>query len=127
MGGTAGHSKTKIEVKHNMHKRFIFPVGQGGFSIEKIDGFVVVYDCGSVSSPNAVEQSIDKIQQDTDHVDVLFISHFDKDHVNGIKHLDRRCKIKNIIVPQFSNCKWFYIVADFVARVYRGLLSKKEN
>ena len=93
MGGTAGHSKTKIEVKHNMHKRFIFPVGQGGFSIEKIDGFVVVYDCGSVSSQNAVEQSIDKIQQDTDHVDVLFISHFDKDHVNSIQYLLSHVKV----------------------------------
>lgn len=76
-----------------VHERYICPVGQGGFSIEKIDGFVVVYDCGSVSSQNAVEQSIDKIQQDTDHVDVLFISHFDKDHVNSIRYLLSHVKV----------------------------------
>ena len=76
-----------------VHERFICPVGQGGFSIEMIDGFVVVYDCGSVSSPNAVEQSIDKLWQDADHVDVLFISHFDKDHVNSIRYLLSHIKV----------------------------------
>lgn len=78
---------------HMVHERFICPVGQGGFSIEMIDGFVVVYDCGSVSSPNAVELSIDKLWQDADHVDVLFISHFDKDHVNSIRYLLSHIKV----------------------------------
>lgn len=69
------------------HLRFIFPVGQGGLAIEMIDDYVVAYDCGSTSSPGMVEQSIDCLIEFIDHIDVLFISHFDKDHVNGIQYL----------------------------------------
>lgn len=69
------------------HYRFLFPVGQGGLALEKIEEFVVVYDCGSITSNSMVESCIDLVSSYIDHVDLLFISHFDKDHVNGMKYL----------------------------------------
>ena len=39
-------------------KRFICLVGQGGFAIEHIVDYTVVYDCGSVFSPYMVSNSV---------------------------------------------------------------------
>lgn len=70
------------------HCRLIFPVGQGGFAIEMInEDYVVAYDCGSASSPEMLELSIDCISEFIKHIDLLFISHFDNDHVSGIRYL----------------------------------------
>ena len=75
------------------HRRFIYPVGQGGFSVERLEDFVVVFDCGSVSSPQVVEKWINELQKRTNHVNVLFISHFDNDHVNSIRYLLSKIKV----------------------------------
>lgn len=106
--------------------RGIQPVGQGSFYTEihnKMAGdeHCVVFDCGTIRGMDCLEKSVKDTFKKDQVIDALVISHFDKDHVNGIKHLDRRCKIKNIIVPQFNNHKWFYIVADFVARGGRSV------
>lgn len=81
------------------HKRFICPVGQGGFSVERIDDYFVVYDCGSVSTPQNVERCINELQRNTKHVDVLFISHFDKDHVNSIQYLLSKVTVRKAVTP----------------------------
>ena len=73
-----------------MHQitRIFHPVGQGAFYSERHtignENFNIVYDCGSLSS------KIDSVVQDfadQNEIDVLFISHFDQDHVNKIKLL----------------------------------------
>ena len=81
-----------------MHKRFIFPVGQGGFAGENIGNFTVVFDCGSVSSTSMVESCIDRVCRDVNQVDLLFVSHFDNDHVNGIHYLLSYVKVKKAVV-----------------------------
>lgn len=106
--------------------RGIQPVGQGAFyteihNIKAGDEHSVVFDCGSIGSMECLEKSIKDTFIKDQVIDALVISHFDKDHVNGIVHLAKKCKIKNIIVPQFSNRKWFYIVADFVSKGGRSV------
>ncbi len=81
-----------------MHKRYIFPVGQGGFSLEEIGDCVVVYDCGSLTSNSMVESCIDWISQHINHVDWLYISHFDTDHVNSIRYLLSSVKVFSAVV-----------------------------
>lgn len=85
-------------LQHYMHERFIFPVGQGGFSGERIDNYTVVFDCGSISTTSMVESSIDHVSREIDHVDLLFISHFDNDHVNGIRYLLSYLTVKKAVV-----------------------------
>lgn len=80
------------------HERFIFPVGQGGFAGERIEDYVVVFDCGSISSTSMVESCIDRVYREIDHVDLLFISHFDNDHVNGIRYLLSYLTVKRAVV-----------------------------
>ncbi len=91
------------------HMRFICPVGQGGLSIERIDDYVVVYDCGSISSPKMAEYCIDHLAHHTNHVNLLFISHFDKDHVNTLRYLLSSVKVMCAVTPMIPDeMKWCY-------------------
>lgn len=83
-----------------MIKRIFHPIGQGAFYSERHDGFNFVYDCGALPKSKAsgrlVEQSFNK----SDEIDILFISHFDSDHVNQIETLKGHCsKIKVVVLP----------------------------
>ena len=90
-------------------KRVLHPVGQGAFFTEQFydeSGKVVhnvVYDCGSFTSlPNLVECEIRNTFEKNAHIDLLFISHFDKDHVNGLMKLHSQTKIDKdtkVIIP----------------------------
>lgn len=81
------------------------PVGQGGFFSGVIDWngeyFRFVYDCGS-NKLSRVREEIDKMFQEGDQIDILFLSHFDYDHVNGVQHLLSRCNISTVIIPHLS-------------------------
>ena len=86
-------------------QRTFYPVGQGGFYSESFktenNNFNVVYDCGSLSKgvDKVVSNSFDK----NEDVDILFISHFDSDHVNKIDILKNSVgKIKTVIMPLLS-------------------------
>lgn len=83
-------------------------VGQGLFAIEKFyDGeqvvFCAVYDCGSGSGKqiNGKNKLIinENLGDEKISIDVLFISHFDSDHVNGIPYILDHYMVKNIFLP----------------------------
>ena len=84
--------------------RVLSPVGSGGFDIEHIDGTTVVFDCGSIPGCNVANCILhyrdflvnigEKLE-----IDYLILSHFDQDHINGLKFLSQHFTIKNIIVP----------------------------
>lgn len=88
-------------------------MGQGAFYSERFvfsDGnkpFTVVYDCGSGKSLDIAECAKSELEHfitTVDEIDLLFISHFHKDHFNGIKMLlDKGVLIKNIIMPYMDN------------------------
>lgn len=85
------------------HRRYIFPVGQGGFHFEMIGDKTIVYDCGSLSSLSNVETCIDYLCTRTDHVNYLFISHFDMDHVNSLKYLLNSVKVNTAVTFMIPN------------------------
>ncbi|MDO4698622.1 MAG: hypothetical protein Q4A60_08130 [Pasteurellaceae bacterium] len=69
-------------------------VGQGLFSSGKIlsggnPTFSWVYDCGTVSRKIFLENAIDQMvsQYSEPELDLLVISHFDKDHISGLPYL----------------------------------------
>jgi hypothetical protein len=70
-------------------------VGQGAFYtgifIHRHNGnqFSFVYDCGTRSSPQYINQEIHKFVIESSHkmIDILFISHFHDDHINKISEL----------------------------------------
>ena len=80
--------------------RTFHPVGQGGFYTERHnDEFNIVYDCGSTPrkySSSIVQSTFSK----RDDIDILFISHFDYDHVSSIVTLKKNTgTIHAVVMP----------------------------
>lgn len=80
-------------------------VGQGGLMCSKIQGvspagtvahFRFAFDCGSVNREH-LRQGMDVL--DLDKIDILFISHLDADHVNGIDLLLDRADVEMVVLP----------------------------
>lgn len=78
------------------HTRTFFPVGHGAFFVEKLDyggerPLIAVYDCGDSAKGALVQkyaqQEFGKTDNDYRIIDVLFISHFDSDHINGLEYI----------------------------------------
>lgn len=90
-----------------MITRTFHPIGQGAFYTEKHDygseKYNIVYDCGSTSLDETVLKSrIKSCFKKNEVIDILFISHFHDDHINGIEFLRNHCKIKSVVVPFLS-------------------------
>ena len=76
-------------------------VGQGLFASETFENHTIVYDCGGENA-NFVRNAIDSDFVESQDIDILFISHYDRDHINGIIHLLERHKVRHVILPLVS-------------------------
>lgn len=83
-----------------MIKRIFHPIGQGAFYSERHGNFNIVYDCGVLPKTNVSEKLVKQSFNKSDEIDILFISHFDSDHINQIETLKKHCsKIKVVVLP----------------------------
>ena len=94
--------------------RTIHPVGQGAFysetfSVRKKKLYTVVYDCGHDKRVSAAAK-IERLSA----VDLIFISHFHDDHINGIE-IQRNTK-PLIIIPGISH---YAFVIDLIYNYMR--------
>jgi hypothetical protein len=106
------------------HQRHQLPVGQGGFHVGTLSklgndeadwraaidrdaipeaDFLYVYDCGSDPLDGALDE-IERVvaKRTSRQLDMLFVSHFDRDHISGIPHLLHRKKglqVDTIVMP----------------------------
>ncbi len=80
-------------------RRFILPVGQGAFYVEKIGNINIVYDCGSIGNGKKIKELIEKCFERNKVIEAIFISHLDKDHMSGVEDLLTKCKVKRICFP----------------------------
>ena len=100
--------------------RTFHPIGQGAFYTERHlcedSEFTIVYDCGSTTLRREKLEKKIKLTFPKDHtIDVLFISHFHADHINGIEILRSHCKIKNVIIPLIEKTsKTLFKVANLI-------------
>jgi hypothetical protein len=89
--------------------RTFHTVGQGAFYTErhkthKGDDFIIVYDCGSMTfTKDALKKKINSAFNDKDEIDILFISHFHADHINGLEFLKNNFKIKKVVLPYLDD------------------------
>ncbi|MBX7139763.1 MAG: MBL fold metallo-hydrolase [Chitinophagales bacterium] len=95
-----------LEADFNFH-----PIGQGCFysgllSFEKIPSlrFNFVYDCGTDSIRKYLEEEIDDYKNGLvgNDLDLLVISHFDADHVNGVSKLLDGIRCRRVIIPYYE-------------------------
>lgn len=92
-----------LEVEH----RF-FPVSQGLFATGflKVNGgrlhtYRWVYDCGSNSSTRLVDNAIEALEIDCSgaKIDLLTLSHFHEDHINGVVKLLNSIGARTLMLP----------------------------
>ena len=90
-----------------------YPVGQGLFASGHLatehgrrSVFNWVYDCGTKSSRNLITESIEVLDMHLSHgrnevqkIELMALSHFDADHINGVVELMRGRKIHTLLLP----------------------------
>lgn len=94
------------------------PVGQGCFYSGYIEckriPFNMVYDCGTVSPRNFLTNEINKYKASLKgDLDVLIISHFDEDHINGVFELLKGIICKNLIIPYYEPIERLLLAVEF--------------
>lgn len=114
----------KMDVLH----RTLHPSGHGAFFTERIrqdgkDDFIVVYDCGAkdVEERKLLKKEVDEFFGSNEIIDILFISHFDSDHVNGIEFLKPYISDKTKLVIPFSY-EYFYLEKDTPVLQYMSMV-----
>jgi len=87
------------------------PVGQGlfasgvvGYNNKNSPLFRWVYDCGTVSSNELIKTSIKILESEQQSklkpsLDLVVISHFDKDHISGLVDLLTRFRVETLMMP----------------------------
>lgn len=81
--------------------RTFHSVGQGAFYTEKFENFTMVYDCGSTKK--SINKEVKSSFIENDHVNLLFISHFHEDHINGLDTILKWCDVEYIVLPLLSD------------------------
>ena len=82
-----------------------FAVGQGCFhagyiTLKQNHGELhYVYDCGSASRGSFLRNAINVYKRETNHIDCLFVSHLDHDHVSGLENLLSQISVHTIYIP----------------------------
>lgn len=100
-------------------ERYLFTyrnVGQGLFHTGKIKNFNFVFDCGS-TSPNKEQLKsciYDYIKETSNNkIDLMVISHFDVDHINGLDMIfDAGKKVETVVIPYISLMDRFIIAIN---------------
>lgn len=112
-------------VRRHLHFRHYFhPAGHGTFFTGHIrrdgaaaDDFVWIYDCGSRSWRH-LSQLVDRFVASLgprSFIDMVCLSHFDSDHVNGIEALLDRAAVGTLVLPYLSIEARLALAADLSA------------
>lgn len=99
-----------------MSKFKLCNAGQGLFYIGEIyrskgEKFKFIYDCGGNNISGAINQHITQGEV----IDMLVISHFDDDHINGLSDLfNKVSKIKRIFIPYYMGKEDYLLLMAYV-------------
>lgn len=115
--------------------RTFHAVGQGAFFSERFcsgdrHSFNIVYDCGALPKKQSMNKIIAGSFNNDEVIDILFISHFDSDHVNGINLLKKRVKkIRNVILPLLGDGEIEFLILFYriLGRDYREIVNLLED
>lgn len=97
-----------------MLKRTFWAVGHGAFYTEQFvdhntdQCITAVYDCGGKGIKKSVDNFLRNVKRNGNEkpcVDLLFISHFHYDHINGVQELINKAAVKRILIPQLSQLR----------------------
>ncbi len=103
-----------------MIERIFHPIGQGAFYSERHTScnINIVYDCGTTNPKSLAKQRVvsESFSKD-DVIHILFISHFDKDHISLIDTLKKAVKrIEKVVLPLLHDEEKI-----FLSNIYKAL------
>ena len=99
-GGTQGSiSKADVPAVTGSVTVTVFDVGKADAMVVQTANSVTVIDAGNKGDGKDIESFL--TAQGIDTIDVLMITHFDKDHVGGAARLVNRMNIGTIYVPDY--------------------------
>lgn len=106
--------------------RTIHPVGQGGFYSETLrengKEVDVVYDCGG-NNQIFMRNYLKGFIKPKMNIDIVFLSHFHRDHINGVTCLLKKANVKYLVIPQITKD---IAIESFVYNFHRtGLLNNE--
>ena len=96
---------------------YFFNVGQGEMAIIKNDNTVIMIDSGSITNDTAYIFDAYMKKENIQKIDVIVISHFHSDHINGILEIVEKCKVDYLIYSQ---------PYDFKSEEYINIIEKLE-
>jgi len=95
------------------------PIGQGAFISERHDNFNIVYDCGvawSNRSSKYVNQLVKNSFKKGVEINILFISHYDYDHISKIPILQANFNINKVVLPLLTSDE-----KQLLVELYKGV------
>ena len=98
----------------------LWPVGQGLFYSGLFYGYKLIYDCGGSNKrqvKSAIESYVEKYSDSEGFlkIDMLIISHFDSDHINGLPCLIEKCSvIDKIYIPYYGGVESYLLLVAFI-------------
>ena len=119
--------------------RMQYGIGQGGFHAQQIrvasnvkgveiESYRFVYDCGSdtaaikTGQPKPLVWAIQHFAENDDlkradklRVDSLYLSHFQKDHIDGARRLAELVDLKEIVIPYLSREQLLHILGQQIS------------
>ena len=114
-----------------MIKRIFHPIGQGAFYSERHEEFNkkfnMVYDCGNWKNTKPADKVVKQAFIKGETIDVLFISHFDYDHVNKISTLKKHTRIKKVIMPLLHDNEKIFLINLYKGLGFSQILTLIEN
>jgi ribonuclease BN (tRNA processing enzyme) len=86
-----------------MIQRIFHTIGQGAFYSERHENINIVFDCGTEwqnRTKSIFNKVITQSFEKNEIIDILFISHFDYDHISKIETLKKQVKkIERVVLP----------------------------
>lgn len=107
--------------------RTFHAVGHGCYCTETFkDGKKVVFDCGG-KTKSIIERAIKSSIDNNFDLFALCISHFDRDHINGLPFLLNRCKsIKNLWIPYLNDDEKILLIFDYCSKLEKPITEADE-
>lgn len=91
--------------------RTFHSIGHGGFCTEEFGDFTMVYDCGG-RNLNVINYEIEHSFKKNQIIDALFISHFHRDHINGLEYLLKNYTVKRVFIPFLHDNQKIQVIVE---------------